>query len=128
MKKQKSVAKLKQDVQKIFNEFIRLRDKDKPCISCGQNKELQAGHFFSVRMYDALRFDEDNCHGECAYCNCFDDNHLIFYHDNLLNKIGEERFNALYKRAENYKKYGYKWTRSELIELKEKYQQKIKEL
>jgi hypothetical protein len=60
MKKAKSLPKLKADLQKIFNEFIRLRDKGKPCISCGQPKDyLQAGHFYSVRMYDGLRFNEN---------------------------------------------------------------------
>jgi hypothetical protein len=128
-KKKKTVAKLKQDVQKIFNEYIRLRDIDKPCISCGQFKDnMQAGHFFSVRMYDALRFDEDNCAGECSGCNCFNDSHLIPYRDNLLSRIGQQRFDELYERAANYKKNGYKWSRSELLELKEYYQKKVKEL
>jgi len=38
MKKTKSLPKLKKDLQLIFNAFIRVRDKDEPCISCGQYK------------------------------------------------------------------------------------------
>ena len=59
-KKKKSVSlpKLKNKLQDIFNEFIRLRDAGQPCISCGENKPLQAGHYFAVKGYDSLRFDE----------------------------------------------------------------------
>ena len=128
MKKTKTLPKLKADLQKIFNEFIRLRDKGKPCISCGQFKELQSGHFYSVRMYDALRFRETNAHGECARCNCFDDMHLINYADNLVKRIGEEEFEMLKFDAKIYKELGYKWSRSELMELIDEYKQKVKEL
>ena len=128
MKKAKSLPKLKADCQKVFNEFIRERDKDKPCISCGQVKELQAGHFYSVRNYDGLRFDEDNCHGECIRCNCFDDDHLIGYSVNLIRRIGSERFVLLQERAISYKKNGCKWSRSEIEELIRIYKEKVKSL
>lgn len=129
-KKKKSVSlpKLKNKLQEIFNEYIRLRDKDKPCISCGERRILQAGHFFPVSGYDGLRFDEDNVHGECAGCNGFDDMHLLGYRDNLVRKIGQERFIALTQRAADYKKNGYKWSRSELLEKIEHYKAKVKEL
>lgn len=128
MKKQKTIPQLKKACQDVFNKYIRLRDKDKPCISCGQFKELQAGHFYSVRMYDGLRFDEDNCHGECAGCNGFDDMHLLSYASNLINRMGTDRFEQLKIRANHYKIMGYKWTRSELLEKTEYYKNKIKEL
>lgn len=123
-----SLPKLKAKCQTVFNEYIRKRDKGKPCISCGKVKELQAGHFYSVRMYDSLRFNEDNCHGECAGCNGFDDMHLLSYRDNLIERIGEGRFNDLRARAWVYKAKGYKWSRAELMELIEKFKNKIKEL
>ena len=128
MKKAKSLPKLKAELQKVFNEFIRSRDLNKPCISCGQVKELQAGHFYSVRNYDGLRFDEDNCHGECIRCNCFDDDHLIGYSVNLIRRIGSERFVLLQERAISYKKNGRKWSRSEIEELIRIYKEKIKSL
>lgn len=127
-KKLKSIPKLKSDCQKLCNEYVRLRDKNKPCISCGQYKELQAGHYYAVGGYDGLRFDLDNVNGECAGCNCFDESHLIGYGDNLLMKIGQERFLALKERAAEYKKNGYKWSRSELEELIEKFKKMISEL
>lgn len=128
MKKAKSLPKLKAELQKIFNEFIRLRDKDKPCISCGQFKELQAGHYYSVKGYDGLRFDELNCAGECAGCNCFDESHLIGYGENLLERIGAVNFGILKMRAATYKRMGYKWSRSELEEKIQYYKNKVAEL
>jgi hypothetical protein len=128
MKKTKSLPKLKADCQKIFNEYIRLRDEGLPCISCNQPNLLQAGHYFSTQGYDGLRFNEFNVNGECSGCNCFDSSHLIFYGENLLNRIGSANFAKLKEDALNYKKLGHKWSRSELIELIEKYKQKIKEL
>ena len=128
MKKSKSLPKLKADCQKIFNEFIRLRDQGKPCISCGLIKPLQAGHYFPTQGYDGLRFNEDNVHGECSGCNCFDDSHLIHYGDNLKERLGINGFMDLKMKANIYKSSGYKWSRSELIELIEKYKAKVKEL
>lgn len=126
MKKKKSLPKLKAELQIIFNSYIRERDKEKPCISCGQFKTLQAGHFFPVNGYDSLRFNEDNVHGECAGCNCFDEGHLINYHENLIARIGKERVEQLKSMARDYKMNGYKWTRSELEAMIERYKNKLK--
>jgi len=127
-KKAKSLPRLKADLQKIFNEYIRKRDEGLPCVSCGQVKELQAGHFYSVRNYDGLRFDEDNCHGECVRCNCFDDDHLIGYSVSLVRKIGPEAFVLLQNKAISYKKNGKKWNRPELEEMIKLYKEKVSQL
>lgn len=59
------------DVQKVFNAYIRERDRDKPCICCGQffdSKDMltggqwDAGHFLSRGSAAHLRFDERNVH------------------------------------------------------------------
>lgn len=119
--KTKTLGKLKLDVQKVFNAWVRRRDEGSPCISCGEYKTLQAGHFYPVSTHDGLRYDEDNVHGECAGCNCFNEGHLIAYGEWLPLRIGPERFDALKKRAAEYKQKGYKFSRSELLEIIEKY-------
>jgi hypothetical protein len=124
----KTLGKLKEEVQIAFNAYIRKRDEGKPCVSCMKHKPLQAGHYFSVKMYDSLRYDEDNVHGECEFCNCFDEKHLIKYTPNLIARIGTNAYDELFNRARDYKQHGYKFSRSELIEIKKKYQKKIKEL
>ena len=125
MAKKKTTGQLIKQLQPIFNKYIRLRDIDKPCISCGEYKVLQAGHFFAVSGYSGLRFDEDNVHGECAGCNCFNESHLILYADNLKQKIGEVDYGDLKMRAEEYKRNGVKWSRVELEEKIIYYKEKV---
>lgn len=124
----KTLPKLKADLQKVFNEFIRLRDAGKPCISCGNITTLQAGHFYSVKTYDGLRFNPDNVHGECVRDNLFDDMHLLQYQINLTDRIGEKRYKDLVNASKAYKANGYKWSRSELEELISFYKAKVKEM
>jgi len=88
---------------------------------------LQAGHYYSVKGYDGLRFNEDNVHGECAGCNLFDDSHLIHYGVNLEERIGVRRYADLMLAASDYKHDGCKWSRSKLIEAIEIYKEKLKE-
>ena len=134
MKKKKTLPKLKFDLQKVFNKFIRLRDLDGnyfTCISCGVTKPkevINAGHFYAVKGYDSMRFNEDNVHSECVGCNCFNESHLIGYAINLKNKIGEERLNELHRLASDYKKNGYKWQRFEIEEMIIYYKNEIKKL
>jgi hypothetical protein len=82
---------------------------------------MNAGHFFPVKGYDGLRFDEFNVNGECVSCNSFNEGHLIGYNDNLKNKIGLKALNKLKQRAKEYKMNGYKWARFELEEMIKKY-------
>ena len=101
--KKKTLSKLKNDLQVIFNKYIRLRDEGKPCVSCGKHNKLQAGHYFAVKNYDAFRFDERNVHGECAGCNCFDESHLIGYTNNIKNRLSEEELESLHNEVQLYK-------------------------
>lgn len=76
-----------------FNRFIRLRDAGSPCISCGaSNSDIQyhAGHFIPAGSSTALRFDEKNCHLQCARCNLFRSGALAEYRVGLEQKIGAE--------------------------------------
>lgn len=85
------------EAQKAFNEFIRLRDKDLPCISCGRYHEGQyhAGHYRSVGACPELRFNEDNVHKQCSVCNNHKSGNAIEYRINLIRKIGLERVEFL---------------------------------
>ena len=128
--KKKTLSKLKQDLQVIFNKYIRLRDSDKPCVSCGKYNKLQAGHYFAVKNYDAFRFDERNVHGECAGCNCFDESHLIGYTNNIKNRLSEEDLESLHNEVQLYKqnRLAYKWDRPTILELIEVYKEKVLQL
>lgn len=129
-KARNSLGALIEQTQIIFNKYIRLRDKGKPCISSGipYKDDFDAGHCFPVSTYAGLRFNEYNVHGQSVQDNRFKSGNQVDYLINLPKRIGEERFDRLLKEAENYKKNGYKFTRQELCQIQEKYKAKIKEL
>jgi len=129
-KKRKDALKTNSDyireLQVIFNKFIRLRDKDKGCISCNKplNTKFDAGHFYSTGSYPELRFNEDNVFGQCVHCNQHKHGNLIEYSLNLPKRTTKERFNKLSELSNTPRKY----TIEELKGLKVFYKEKIKQL
>lgn len=91
----KPTSSLKRKAIETFNAWIRNRDKDEPCISCGSNSIKQAGHFYSAGKHNGMRFNEDNCFGQCEKCNYFLSGNLLNYRKNLEKKIGKERLEKL---------------------------------
>jgi len=83
--------------QKVFNTYIRTRDKDNNCISC--NKKLvgkyDAGHFFSVGAYPNLRFNENNVFGQCVHCNRDKHGNVKEYDLRLQSILNTEDYNQL---------------------------------
>lgn len=68
--KTKKLAKAKAD--RYFSEYIRKRDENKTCITCGKfTQEKDCGHFLS-RRFESTRYDEKNAHGQCLKCNRFE--------------------------------------------------------
>ena len=90
-------------LQKVFNTFIRIRDKDKPCISSGKplKGKFDAGHFYSVGGNPSLRFNEFNVHGQSVHDNRDKHGNLLEYAERLPERIGIENFNAL--KADRHK-------------------------
>lgn len=113
------------DVQKVFNTYIRKRDEGKACISCQRmhKGQIHAGHYLSTGASPELRFNEDNCHSQCAPCNNHLSGNIALYRINLIKKIGLDRVEWL-EGQHNPKKY----TIPELIELHELYKRKLKDL
>lgn len=113
-----------QILQKVFNEYIRLRDKDKPCISCGKPLigKYDAGHFIPATK-QSLRFNEDNVHGQCVYCNQHLHGNITKYSYNLPKRIGWERFETLYELEHKEFKVSIEWIKEKIIH----YKNKIKE-
>ena len=114
-----SASQLKTKAQKVFNAFIRERDKDKGCICCGKPGELQAGHFYSAGKYNHMRFNEDNVHGQNKGCNYYKSGNLLEYRKELIKKIGLKRVQKLDLLAADRK--AHKLDRFYLIEIIEKY-------
>lgn len=114
------------DFQRIFNQYIRTRDKGKTCISCGNplSGKYDSGHFFSVGAYPNLRFNEDNAHGQCVACNQHKHGNITEYSLNLPLRIGNDRFIILLESRNQ----PLKLTTEEIKEKINYYKQKIKSL
>jgi hypothetical protein len=111
-------------LQKVFNAFIRERDKNKRCISCQtplQGRKFDAGHCFSVGAYPNLRFNEDNVHGQCVPCNQHKHGNIHEYMSNLPIVIGDEAFERLQMERNNPLKLNI----SEIKQFIEAYKQKF---
>lgn len=114
-----------QQAQNAFNAYIRYRDRDEPCISCERFHEGQyhAGHYRTTGANPELRFNEDNCHKQCAPCNNHLSGNIEKYTPNLIAKIGQERFDILMGFHELPK-----WKREDYERIRDHYRKKLKEL
>lgn len=128
----KDRPKALREAQKAFNAYIRERDKKLNCISCGnklkdspylKGQMFDAGHYKSVASAPELRFNEDNCHAQCVYCNRNLSGNIVNYRKTLLIRIGEKRLEAL----ESYNE-PKKYTVDELWQIRDEYKAKLKEL
>lgn len=98
VKQNKTKPQLTKIAQDEFNKFIRLRDHDKPCISCetlnpGGNTsggKWDCGHFCSVGSAPELRFEEKNAHRQCKRCNSYLSGNIVEYRKGLIVRIGIE--------------------------------------
>lgn len=110
-KKVLTLPKLLKKAQETFNKWIRFRDINSGCISCGGPTE-QAGHFFSQGHHSPLRFNEVNTNGQCVKCNCYLHGNLIKYRQGLVKRYGVEIVEQLELNADLHRVK--KWSRLEL--------------
>ena len=131
VKKEVKEAKLKlksrsdwlKETQVVFNKYIRLRDQNDGCISCGSTSasSYHAGHYRSIGSAGHLRFNEHNCHRQCAACNTHLSGNLIRYRLGLIRKIGIQLVETL--ESDNAT---VKWSIDEIKLLKAHFSAKIK--
>ena len=115
------------EAQTVFNRYIRLRDAGKPCISCDKpddgTHQRHASHYRSVSAASQLRFDEANVSASCMQCNSHRSGNVVEYRIRLANKIGQDEVERLESSHEVVK-----WDIDEIVVLKQRYREKIKEL
>ena len=111
--------------QQVFNRFIRLRDRDNPCISCRRHHpgQYHAGHYRTIGANPELRFDERNCFKQCSACNNHLSGNLVNYRISLVNNFDSSLIEYL-EGPHSPKRY----TIDQLKELQELYKSKVKEL
>lgn len=133
------LTKRKERAQKVFNEWIRLRDcletTGSPfsaiCFTCGKEIDnmkgkLSAGHFIlDSKNGNATSFDEHNVHAQCSwYCNRMLHGNLGNYATNLIKKYGQDELD----RLQRLKLISKKWTIDELDKIHDEYKLKLKNI
>jgi len=116
----------------IFSKYIRLRDCESyrkggmtaPCFTCGKVcrfDDLQSGHFVPGRG-NAVLFDEECVHAQCASCNIFHHGNPAAYWEKMLDIYGEDQTREIAARRKQIKKY----TLQDYLDIIENYTKLIK--
>jgi hypothetical protein len=132
--KAKPLAWFAGSAQTVFNKFIRMRDAELPCISCGcgnikyvsgQPKvtSWDCGHYMSRGSTPALKMEPLNCAKQCVACNQYNHGNLVNYRVELINRIGLDQ--VLWLEGPHQPK---KYTVDDYKEIKRVYSAKLKEL
>lgn len=121
----KTKADHAREAQSAVNAWIRERDKDQPCISCGRHHQGQyhAGHYRTVGANPDLRFEELNIHKQCAPCNNHKSGNIVEYRINLVKRIGQDNVDWL-EGPHDPKRY----TVEDLQEIKREYRRRLREI
>ncbi|WP_286876716.1 MULTISPECIES: recombination protein NinG [Pantoea] len=127
----------KKQAQQAFNKFIRLRDHDQPCISCGETNppdlhggQWDCGHFKTVGGFPELRFEERNAYRQCKSCNAGSAKHgakaatvAQQYEANLAERYGQALVDWLNEPHEMTR-----YRRDDFIRIRDMYRAKCREL
>ena len=121
----KTLAELKREAQQALNRWIvHVRDKNRPCISCGRHHEgaWQAGHYLSRGAAPQHALNPINVWKQCAPCNTYLHGNQAAYRAQLVLEIGRAAVEAL-----EHDNAPRKWTREELTALRDEYRRKFNE-
>lgn len=94
----KTLSQLKSELQTVVNAYVRERDKDQPCISCGATtaKQWHAGHYLTTGAHPGMiRFDPRNISKQCSQCNDHLSGNLLNYRKGIIARYGQERLDWL---------------------------------
>ena len=126
--KEKTTSALTQDLQKCFNEWVRLRDKGLPCISCGAPNPTDAGHLFKKSIRPAMRFIPEAAHAQCRACNSLPDGNYEAFCQGIAKRYGAAYLERVIQMSNESRKVDFKPTRTELREMIAYYKNEIKKL
>lgn len=123
--KLKSRGDYLREAQQAFNAWVRMRDADQTCISCGRHHQgkYDAGHYRTTAACPELRFDPLNVHKQCSPCNTQLSGNIVEYRLELIRRIGQERVDWI-EGPHEAKRY----TIDDLKAIKSEYRAKIKQL
>lgn len=86
-------------LQKLVNQYVKFRDRKKPCCTCGTTSQAikyDAGHFIPQKGYDPRRFELTNIHKQCSVqCNQHGSGKRAEYREFIRGKYGQEHLEWL---------------------------------
>lgn len=124
--KVKSRSQLVRELDSVFSIYIRQKDAINgiaKCVTCGDQKEWkyqQNGHYMSRGHYPT-RWDETNCHVQCAACNVFKKGNYTEYALYMIDRYGANHLEALKRKANS----GEKIPTPVIREMIEEYRKKV---
>jgi hypothetical protein len=122
--KAKTRGQYAKEAQIAINAYRRELTRPQGCISCGtHNGKMNGGHYRSVGASPATRYMEINIWCQCERCNSYLSGNLIGYRIGLIKRIGLEAVEKLESDHEPAKH-----TITELIEIRDHYRLKLREL
>lgn len=127
-KERNGLTTLVNSTVKVCHEFIRLRDRHKPCISCGTSwhKGFHAGHFKKAELFTTIKLDEFNINGQCPQCNLRKDGNEAEYALRLPLRIGQDNYDELIRLSELDHSINFKWDREVLKNIRSYYRKELK--
>ena len=89
--------------QAAFNKYVRIRDEEKPCISCGSAPVEQrvggmrdCGHYLSRGAHgNYVRYRLDCTASQCVHCNRYLSGNVANFRLGLISRWGADRITAL---------------------------------
>lgn len=128
--KRLTIPILQQILDKVFSEYIRLRDANDNgfcrCITCGnmwQWRLIHNGHYVD-RRHISTRYDERNCHAQCPKCNIGLCGNLDTYKRVIIEKYGVKALEEL----DTGKRSVEKWTTVDYQDRISYYKEEVKRL
>lgn len=101
----KGLPEWQKEAQTAFNRYIRIRDLNKNCVSCGNplisnsnyltGSAVDASHYRSRGAASHLKFNVFNVHSACTRCNRQLSGNAVEYRIRLIDRIGLERVERL---------------------------------
>ena len=96
------------EAQSAFNAYVRQRDEEKPCVSCGDwggetkvGGGFDCGHLYSRGAHPSLRFNLHNVAKQCVRCNRYLSGNVAEFRRGLVARIGERAVAQLEEHRED---------------------------
>lgn len=90
-------------LQTEINHIVRIIDKGHPCIATNSLKgKMNAGHYYSVGSFPALRFNLFNIYVQSEHSNSWKAGDNIRYADGLIQTFGQSHFDYIQTLRQKY--------------------------